>query len=201
MTVKAIIDPSNSIADYQRGLQPLIDSAHMVYLRVVNLDDLDIKYDYPRIKLADGQVVADTAPGKKPSGGEDIRYEYPARELKATGEHKIAIVDHYTPAGKHVVDEWITLHRDKVMAFPVVRAVFLLANYGRILEELDGPTGRRLLLEQQVAEDAAAESLDVEPTPNAVEFAEESEPAEPTKPKPAFLKGSKGKTKKAKAKE
>jgi hypothetical protein len=198
--VKNIIDPDNSIADYQRRLQPLIDEAHVVYLRVASLDDLHITYDYPRIKLADGQVVADTVPGKKPSGGEDIRYEYPARELKATGEHKIAFKDHYTKAGRHVVDEWITLHRDKVMAFPVVRAVFLLANYGRILEELDGPTGRRLLLEQQVAEDAAAESLD-EPTPNAVEFAEESEPAEPTKPKPAFLKGSKGKTKKAKAKE
>lgn len=190
MRVTDILDPKPSIAEYQRQVQPLINESHQVYLRV-NIDDLHITYDYPRIKLADGSVVANRDQGMKPSGGEDIRFEYPARELREKGEHRIAFKDHYNKAGRHVVDEWLTLYTDKVMVFPVVKAIFLLANYGRILEELDPVSARKLLLAQQVAEDAAAEALEAEP-PAEVEEVEE-EPAPKIKTKPAFLKGSKAK--------
>jgi hypothetical protein len=192
MRVTDILDPKPSIAEYQRQVQPLINEGHRVYLRVANLEDLHITYDYPRIKLADGSVVADMQQGKQPSGGEDIRFEYPARELREKGEHRIAFEDHYNKAGRHLVDEWLTLYADKVMVFPVVKAIFLLANYGRILEELDPVSARKLLLEQQVAEDAAAEALEAEP-PAEVEVVEEP-PAKPKKTntrkpkKPAFLK-------------
>jgi hypothetical protein len=190
MNVTSILDTSQSIRDYRSQVQPLIDEGRQVYLRVADLDDLHITFDYPRIKLADGQVVADTTQGQKPSGGADIRFELPKRELEATGQHRVAFKDHYTRSGKHVVDEWITLYVDKVMAFPVTKAIFLLSNFGRILDELDERTGRRLMLEQQVAEDAAAEALDNEPEPEV-----EEAPATPPKTEPAFLKGAKAKKK------
>jgi hypothetical protein len=162
MIVTDLVNPGTSIADYQQQAQTLIDDGHQVYLRVVGLDGLHINYDHPLIKLADGSVVQNLQAVKEPVSGDDMAMEFPARELLATGLHRIAFKDHYTPQGKHVVDEWITIHADKVMMFPVVKAIFLLANYGRILEELDGVKARKLMLAQQVAEDAAAEKLDVD---------------------------------------
>jgi hypothetical protein len=189
--IKDIVSKETSIADQQIQAQALITDGRRVYLRVADLDDLHIRYDHPLIKLADGSVVSNLQAAKQAVGGADIRFEYPARELRESGKHRIAFKDHYEPTGKYIVDEWITIYRDKVMDFSATKAIFLIANYGRILEELDGPAARKLLLAQQVAEDAAAEALDVEP-PAEVEVAEE--PAKPTKTKPAFLKGKGKKT-------